>query len=247
MSSSSVSQRLGQEDITPIESSCFLFGRTRLRERSGMTPQPTVQDEAKNSDDPTADGVQGDYADQQESEHDEWCAALPVAVSPCERNSQDADGKRTREDHSAELGEPKPVTEPSPIASDSRHVFSLGRGTERRARSAAAVGGELSARSITRQSDRTSVSSCFGFGLRVPHALQRGGQLLRARATGVTRVAIGPQRRRLRSKLTFSGSRWAKNSVSPRSIEATRSISSSVSSKSKTSMFSRIRSGRTDF
>jgi hypothetical protein len=86
-----------------------------------MTPAPTAQDEAKNSDDSPADGIQGDYADQQECEHHQGCAALPVAVSPCDRNSGNADEKRTGEDHSAGLGEPKPVTEPSPIASESRH------------------------------------------------------------------------------------------------------------------------------
>jgi hypothetical protein len=56
-----------------------------------MTPEPTVQDEAKNSDDSLADGIQGDYADQQECEHHQGCAALPVAVSPCYRNSGNAD------------------------------------------------------------------------------------------------------------------------------------------------------------
>jgi hypothetical protein len=57
-----------------------------------MTPEPTVQDEtANNSDDSPADGIQGDHADQQECEHHEGCAALPVAVSPCDRNSGNAD------------------------------------------------------------------------------------------------------------------------------------------------------------
>jgi hypothetical protein len=43
-------------------------------------------------------------------------------VSPCDRNSGKAHKKRNREEHSAGLGEPKPVTEPSPIASESRHA-----------------------------------------------------------------------------------------------------------------------------
>ena len=48
-----------------------------------MTPESTVQDETANkSDDRPADGIQGDYAGQQECEHDQGCAALPVAVSP---------------------------------------------------------------------------------------------------------------------------------------------------------------------
>jgi hypothetical protein len=57
-----------------------------------MTPEPTVHDEAAhNSDDSAADHIQGDHADQQECEHHQGCAALPVAVSPCERHCGDAD------------------------------------------------------------------------------------------------------------------------------------------------------------
>jgi hypothetical protein len=52
-------------------------------------------------------------------------------VSPCDSNSGNADQKRNGEDHSAGLGEPKPVTEPSPIASESRHALSLGRRNQR--------------------------------------------------------------------------------------------------------------------
>ena len=57
-----------------------------------MTPEPTVQDETTNkNDDSAADGVQGDHADQQECEHPQGCAALPVAVSPCDLNLGNAD------------------------------------------------------------------------------------------------------------------------------------------------------------
>jgi hypothetical protein len=57
-----------------------------------MTPEPTVQDETANkSDDSAADGVQGDHADQQECEHHQGCAALPVAVSACDYNPGNAD------------------------------------------------------------------------------------------------------------------------------------------------------------
>jgi hypothetical protein len=56
-----------------------------------MTPEPTVQDEtATNSDDSPADGIQSDHADQQECEHHEGCAALAVAVSPCDHNPGNA-------------------------------------------------------------------------------------------------------------------------------------------------------------
>jgi hypothetical protein len=43
-------------------------------------------------------------------------------VSPCERNPGNADQKRNGEEHSSGPGEPKPVTEPSPIATESRHA-----------------------------------------------------------------------------------------------------------------------------
>jgi hypothetical protein len=43
-------------------------------------------------------------------------------VRPSQRNSGNAHQKRNGEEHSAELGEPKPVAEPSPIASESRHA-----------------------------------------------------------------------------------------------------------------------------
>jgi hypothetical protein len=88
-----------------------------------MTPEPTVHDEtANNGDDSPADPIQGDHADQQECEHHQGCAALTVAMSPYDQNSDNADQKCNSEEHSAELGEPKPVTEPPPIASESRHA-----------------------------------------------------------------------------------------------------------------------------
>ena len=63
-----------------------------MRQRSGMTSEPIVRDEtADNSDDSPADGIQRDHADQQECEHYEGCAALPVAVSPCDHHSRNAD------------------------------------------------------------------------------------------------------------------------------------------------------------
>ena len=90
---------------------------------SGTTAEPTVQDEtANNSDDSAADGIQGDHADQQECEYHQGRATLTVAVSPRDHNFGNADQKRNGEEHSAGLGEPKPVTEPPPIASESRHA-----------------------------------------------------------------------------------------------------------------------------
>ena len=86
-----------------------------------MTPEPTVQDETANDgDDSPADGIQGDHPDQQECEHHQGGAALAVAASLCNHNSDNADQKCKREEHSAGLREPQPVTEPPPIASESR-------------------------------------------------------------------------------------------------------------------------------
>lgn len=97
-----------------------------------MTPAPTVQDEtANNSDDSSADGIQSDHADQQEPEHHEGGAALTVTVSPCDHHFRNADQKCNGKEHPAGLGEPKPVTEPSPIASESRHARSLDLRNER--------------------------------------------------------------------------------------------------------------------
>ena len=57
-----------------------------------MTPEPCVQDETANeSDDSAADSVQRHHAGQQEREHHQGCAALPVAVSACDHNRGNAD------------------------------------------------------------------------------------------------------------------------------------------------------------
>ena len=88
-----------------------------------MSPEPTVLDETTNQrDDSAADGVQGDHADKQDCEHHQGRAALPVAVRARDHHRGNADEKRNGEQHSAGLGEPKPVTEPPPVASGSRHA-----------------------------------------------------------------------------------------------------------------------------
>jgi len=57
-----------------------------------MTPEPTIRDEtANNSDDSPADSIQGDHADQQECQHHQGCAALPVAVNPSDHDLDPAD------------------------------------------------------------------------------------------------------------------------------------------------------------
>ena len=88
-----------------------------------MTPERTVQDETANtSDDFPADGIQGDHADQQECEHHQGAPPSRSPSSPCDHNSDNADQKCNGEEHSARLGEPKPLAEPSPIASEPRHA-----------------------------------------------------------------------------------------------------------------------------
>ena len=107
----------------------MLFGplaadpRNPLRQCSGVTPEPAVQEETANkSDDSAAEGVQGDHAAQQQCQHDQGCAALPVALSAGDHHRGKADQKRNGEEHPAGLGEPKPATEPPPVASESRHA-----------------------------------------------------------------------------------------------------------------------------
>ena len=64
----------------------------RMRQSSGMTPESAVHDETANkSDDSASDGVQADHAGQQEREHHQRCAALPVAVSASDHNPGNAD------------------------------------------------------------------------------------------------------------------------------------------------------------
>jgi hypothetical protein len=43
-------------------------------------------------------------------------------VSACDHHLDNGDEKRTGEEHSAGLGEPKPATEPPPVASESSHA-----------------------------------------------------------------------------------------------------------------------------
>src|SRR4051794_34411701 len=63
----------------------------------------------------------------------------------------------------------------------------------------------------------------------------------------VARLHAAQSMRREPIALTVAGSRWSKNNDAPVSRPAMRAISSAVSSKSNTAMFSRIRSARTDF
>ena len=57
-----------------------------------MTPEPTIRDETANdSDGSPADGIQGDHPDQQECQHHQGCAALPVAVKPSDHHVATAD------------------------------------------------------------------------------------------------------------------------------------------------------------
>jgi hypothetical protein len=53
-----------------------------------MTPEAEAQDEAaNNSEDSAADGIERDHGGQ----HDQGCAALPVAVSACHHHLGNTD------------------------------------------------------------------------------------------------------------------------------------------------------------
>jgi len=108
-----------------------------------MPLEPAVLNETANErDDSAAHGVQDDHADQQQCEHHQGCAALAVAASPRHHNLGNANQKRNGEEHSAGLGESKPVIEPPPIASDSRHARSLGQRSEQHPGPACGMSGE---------------------------------------------------------------------------------------------------------
>ncbi len=77
---------------------------------------------AHECNDAAADGIQRDHAEQQECKYHEGRAALTVAVCAGDHHLDDADQKSRGEEHAAGRGEPKPATEPSPIASESRHA-----------------------------------------------------------------------------------------------------------------------------
>src|SRR3954469_14377051 len=101
-----------------------------------------------------------------------------------------------------------------------------------------------------------------GGGTKVPVAFGRGdhvevdrpGEPVRGAGAGVERVACDLHVcafqswiRIVPSELATAGSVWSRKSDAPVSSVAMRCISSASSSKSNTSKFSRIRSGRTDF
>ena len=86
-----------------------------------MTPERTDQT-ANHGEDSPAHGIQRYHSDQHQREHHQGCAALPVAVGACLDKSSNADEKCNGEEDSAQLGELKPVPEPSPIRLDCRHA-----------------------------------------------------------------------------------------------------------------------------
>jgi hypothetical protein len=88
-----------------------------------MTPAPAPQDETANDSDASlGDRIESDHDGHHECQYDEGCAALPCALSAFERNRgapcEHCDG----EDDAAGLRQPKPLTEPAPIASKSNHA-----------------------------------------------------------------------------------------------------------------------------
>src|ERR1700678_2165626 len=85
---------------------------------------------AYNSDDSTADGIEGNHSGQQERQDNAGCATLPVAVGAYEDDFRDPEQERSGEQRSAGRKEPKPTAEPSPISSQQRHARILGQTNE---------------------------------------------------------------------------------------------------------------------
>ena len=72
-----------------------------------MSSEPTIRGETANkSDDAPADGIQGDHTDQQECQHHQGRAALPVAVTWCDHHRGTAGEQCTGEEHPSGLGKP---------------------------------------------------------------------------------------------------------------------------------------------
>jgi hypothetical protein len=104
----------------------------RLRLSSRMTPEPTARGEtARNTDDSTADGIEGNHTGQHERQDDGGRATLAGALGASEHDSRDAEENCDGEERSAGLREPKPMAEPSPIASQQSHARILGQTNER--------------------------------------------------------------------------------------------------------------------
>ena len=110
-----------------------------------MTPGPTAEDEtACNGDRSTADGIEDNHSGQHERQDDGGCATLPVALGAYEHGFRDAEEKGDREERSTGLREPKPVAEPSPIASKQSHARIL-RSDERKSAACPSASGVIPA------------------------------------------------------------------------------------------------------
>jgi hypothetical protein len=75
-----------------------------LHQCSGMTLGPTARDETTcNSDDSTADGIEGNHTCQQQRQDDGGSATFPVALSTYEHDFRDAEESCDGEERSAGL------------------------------------------------------------------------------------------------------------------------------------------------
>lgn len=96
-----------------------------------MTLESSARDEtACNSDDSTADGIEGNHTGQHDRQDDGGSAALPVALGAYDQDFRDAEENGDGEERSAGLRKRKPA-DPSPIASQQSHARILGQTTER--------------------------------------------------------------------------------------------------------------------
>ena len=106
-------------------------GRGLRQRRVLRTPGPAARDEtACNSDDSTADGIEGNHTGQHERQDNARRATLTVAMGAYEDDFRDPEEERRGEQRSAGLREPKPTAEPSPITSQQRHSRILGQTNE---------------------------------------------------------------------------------------------------------------------
>ena len=98
-----------------------------------MTPDSAARDEtAPNDDDSTSDCIEGNHTGQHERQDDGGSATLPVALGANEHDLRDTQENHDGEERSTGLREPKPMAEPSPIASKQSHARILGQPEERR-------------------------------------------------------------------------------------------------------------------
>src|SRR6478672_6275227 len=94
-------------------------GANRLARPSERAPRPAPKDETASNRDASLGGrIESDHDGHRHRQDDDGCAAFPSPVSPREHNGGDPSEHRDGEGDAAGPREPKPLTEPSPVASN---------------------------------------------------------------------------------------------------------------------------------